>query len=293
MIADRLSEAAQAIRSQFVRYNCSTGTKDTWRCNAGTMAVTFFDQIDLCQAFWNAPKEQAETILHEWIHYTSLLTIWDRTLGGIETAGCYQHLAALIATGTIQSPDPSCESSADPLPARDPARIAADCPRNWLVTPSVVLGGHGSSAAAGRGLYGSLGADLALPLTPLHRFDLDVGARASLLGNVGPEHQSAYLLGVRAGLSARWRPWRSHVGLGAFVEGGAAVLPGSADPAGGTTGRTTRPYYGYGLRGTLDLRLDRQRALEIFAEVSQTTVLDVPNEKLDAFSYGFGVGYRF
>ena len=298
VIAGLLSDAAQAIRTKFVRYNCATGTEDTWRCRltSPSYAVTFLDQIDLCQLFWDNPTERAETILHEWMHYTNILTIWDRPLGGVETAGCYQHLAALVRSGTVNSPDSACELSNDPLPPRDPAKIRAECPRNVLIEPSVAVGKYSASqAAGGGGLYTGVVLNLAVPLTPLHRFDLDLGTRFTLLGNVGPEHQYAYELGLRAGLSARWRPWRSQLGASAFVEGGAALLPGSAlDPAGGTSSRGLHPYYGYGGRVNLDLKLDKQRALELFVEVARTTALDTSNDKtFEAFSYGLGAAYRF
>jgi Domain of unknown function (DUF4157) len=296
-IADRMAEVAHAMRTQFVRYNCSTTADDTWRCGLGNyMAVTFLDQIDLCQSFWNLPSEQAETLFHEWVHYENLLTVWDPMTGGMSTAGCYQNLAALLSTGAMSSPDTACPLSTDPLPPLDKAKIAEECPRNVLLEPSLTVGGYWGSSTGRSGLLLGAGLDLALPLTPLHRYDFNLGARFTFLKDVAPDDQNAYYLGMRAGVSARWRPWSgAHFGVGGFAEGGAAWLPGTAfDPAGGDQSVGAHPYYGVGARATLDLRIDKQQVFDIFAEVSKTTSIDTTNDKtFDAFLAGFGASYRF
>jgi hypothetical protein len=49
-----------------------------------------------------------------------------------------------------------------------------------------------------------------------------------------------------------------------------------------------------GARATFDVRLDRQRVLELFVEAATLHAIDVSNEKIfEAFSTGFGVAYRF
>jgi len=61
--------------------------------------------------------------------------------------------------------------SSDPFPPRDPVKIRAECPRNWLIEPSVTVGKYSASqAASGDGLYTELGLNVELPLTPLDRF---------------------------------------------------------------------------------------------------------------------------
>ena len=265
-IADRFETIASNIRNTETTYGCASAGEPSSYCN-GHFAFTYpgllgGKKIDLCARFWSNPKEQAATLLHEWAHYVfEPRGLKDEPFGGFDTAECYANFALKLAGKDVtEFEDASkCVENEKPLPKLDSARLRLPCPGNVFLNISALGGLAAGIPGTSRGFAG-VGLDYTFPLTRMHDWELSLGGRFMRFAPADSKDRTAYLFGVRAGLAFRYQPWRFGRQLGGFLEGGRISVPTEA-------GEQTHTYGAVGLSGGINLRIDRQKALQILGEV--------------------------
>lgn len=303
-VADRLESLADAIRNQEITYHCSVTGQPAGQCtvspaNAWT-TVGITRRMDLCDGFWGRGADaEAQTLLHEWSHYEFVRRgLGDESDQPFDNAPCYAGFAFEITgvPGVVRSD--LCLPNTAPLPARDETRISAPCPTN--VFASLPLTGGALLGLPG-GPYGtvSTGWDLLFPLTRMHDWEASLGPRLTvgIPGGGGERPPLAYLLGVRAGLQFRYRPWRFGYNVGGYVEGGGALLPPApaAPGTGGAPGASSVSPYGIGgITAGLNIPMNRDTMFRIFLDVGAGAGLNTSDHTtFGLFQAGLGVGFEF
>jgi hypothetical protein len=293
-IGDRFARIAREIRGTECTYNCTAQGEPDALCS-GAIAVTDVgifggQRIHLCSRFWTiGPDQQAVTLLHEWAHYVfSTRGLNDELPGGFDTAECYNAFASELAGQPITGPeDANCVPNTRPLPALDRGRLRLNCPSNVFLNLSAIGGYAYGLGSHHYGTFG-FGLDYLFPLTRMHDWELGLGARYLRFAPADPNDRGAYLFGVRAALASRYRPWRFGSQFGGYIEGGGINVPV------GASGDRTLPYASAGLSGGVNLRIGRQMALQILAEVGGGVGFDLQNDqRLGWFQSGLSVVFQF
>ncbi|TCV86752.1 eCIS core domain-containing protein [Sulfurirhabdus autotrophica] len=293
-IGDRFAKIAREIRGTDCTYQCTATGEPSSECSTalGVTHIGMFggQKIDLCSRFWAvAPDQQAITLLHEWAHYVfSTRGLNDELPGGFDTAECYNAFASEFAGQPITGPeDTNCVPNTRVLPALDQGRLHVGCSNVFLNLSAV--GGY-AYGLPGSHHYGTGGAglDFLFPLTRMHDWELGVGARYLRFAPIDSNNRDAYLLGVRAALAFRYRPWRFGSQIGAYVEGGGVNVPV------GTTGDKRHPYGAAGISGGVNFHIGRQTALQILGEVGGGIGFDTQNnQRFEWFQSGLSVVLQF
>jgi hypothetical protein len=296
-IGDRFARIAREIRNTDCTYVylCAISGEPSSDCSTA-LAVTHLgwfggQRIDLCSRFWTiGHDQQAFTLLHEWAHYVfATRGLLDEPLGGFDTAECYNAFASEFAGQPVTGPeDVNCVPNTSPLPALNQGRLRLPCTANvFLNLP--VLGGYAYGLpGAHHYLTAGVGLDYLFPLTRLHDWELAVGGRFLHFTPTDSSNRDAYLLGVRAGLAFRYRPWRFGTQVGGYAEGGGINVPV------GATGERTLPYAAAGISAGLNFRIGRQTALQILAEVGGGVGFDTRNdEHFGWFQSGLSAVFQF
>ncbi|MGZ5441117.1 MAG: eCIS core domain-containing protein [Thermoanaerobaculia bacterium] len=292
-IGDRFARIGEAIRTTDCTYPCTSTGEPLDDCG-GALAVTDSGllggrRIYLCSRFWSRPDQQAITLLHEWAHYVfATRGLKDEPLGGFDNAECYNAFASELAGQPITGPeDANCVPNTRPLPVLDRGRLLSPCSNVFLDISAV--GGY-AYGLPGSHHYGTVGVglDLRFPITRMHDWELGVGARYLRFAPLETNDRGAYLLGVRAALAFRYRPWRFGGQFGAHLEGGAIDLPT------GTTGDRAHSYGLAGVSGGLNFPIGRQTALQLLFEVGGGVGFDPQNDqRFKWFQSGINAVFQF
>ncbi|MBA3357663.1 MAG: DUF4157 domain-containing protein [Pyrinomonadaceae bacterium] len=293
-IGDRFARIAREIRNTEMEYSCVAAGEPSTLCNTslGVAHIGPFggQKIDLCSSFWTAgPDQQALTLLHEWSHYVfSTRGLNDELPGGFDTAECYNAFASEHAGLPITGPeDINCVPNTRPLPALDRGRLHLNCSTNVFFNLSL-FGGYARGLTGGNYATAGLGLDFLFPLTRMHDWELALGGRYLRFAPTDSKDRAAYLLGVRAALNTRYRPWRFGSVYGAYVEGGRLSV------AGETGGEQTQPYAAGGVTAGLNFRIGRQASLQILGEVGGGFSFATENkDRFKWFQTGLTVVFQF
>jgi hypothetical protein len=303
-IGDRFARIAREIRNTDCTYSCTATGEPHSRCTTPNKAaaVTLLgwfnrgtNRIALCSEFWKlGPNGQAAILLHEWAHNLfATRGLFDEIPGGFDTAGCYHGFAMELGILPMTPFDRriiehNCISNVNALPALDRGRLHLKCQANVFLNLSA-LGGYAYGLPGSKNyLTAGLGLDYLFPLTRMHDWELAVGARYLRFAPTDSSDRNDYLLGVRAALAFRYRPWRFGWQLGPYIESGGINVPAEG------TGTQTRPYGAAGVSGGLNLRIGRQAALQILGEIGGGVSFDTQNDRrFGWFQSGLSIVFQF
>ncbi len=298
-LAERFDRIAASIRNTPVKYGCTdSGEEPIDLCRginsdhfAYTQTGAFVeDKIFLCSRFWRAPfKEQAATILHEWVHYIfDWHGVTDEPTGGFDTAECYSNFAVEVDGGKVivYADIKECLPNPKKLPKLDQARVGLSCGLNLFPNISALTGLQTGVPGAAR--FSGLGLDALLPVTRMHEWELDLGARFRQYGDLtNPDDWTAYAVAAHVGLALRRQPWRRFSKqAGLYLEGGVLNVerPDSEQK---------HPFASIGGSAGINFRLNREShtAFQILADASVGKAFDFNNERgFKFFQLGLSFG---